>query len=156
MFHCVACTECLFSSYARIVQCHQAFGQDPARTNKKAKEKKGGAHAHGNRHCAAVLITPNGSIRRSVLIKSRGTPASSAPAPAGTLRRLLQPRPHWLAAWGGHEGSSPPRGPAQGHTNGSVSPQSGLIMRLQELLCLYGKSLAFESLFPSLCYYHPV
>lgn len=57
---------------------------------------------------AAVLITPNGSIRRSVLIKSRGTPASSAPAPAGTLRRLLQPRPHWLAAWGG---SSPPVAP---------------------------------------------
>lgn len=97
------------SSYARIAQCHQAFGQDPARANikrKREREKKRGAQAHGNRHCAAVLITPNGSIRRSVLIKSRGIPASSAPAPAGTLRRLLQPRPHWLAAWGGHEGSS--------------------------------------------------
>lgn len=97
------------SSCAHIARCHQPLDSIPrARRHKKAerkekeRKKEKEAHACGTRRCAAVLITPDGSIRRSVLMKSRGIPAASA-APERHLAGscLRQPRPHGLAAWGG-------------------------------------------------------
>lgn len=68
--------ECFVSSYVL--------------TYKQKSERKKDKHVRGKRHCAAVLITPNGSIRPSVLIKSRGIPASSAPS---TWRDAVPPSP---------------------------------------------------------------